>query len=250
MGVSFPHYGAGEMTTEYVMNQFKNDSVYKECCYPIKELKQKQHQRKDNISKIFKNDQIIKNMNNTKLDNNFLWTKVYRSPVPNKQIDEPQNGIDSICESLISRQSNKASKTVKTLHDTFPQLFETQASIASIVNTRTTMSQSASSKKNLFNKLSTKVLCPCCTGGDDGIENAREFYDRHNATNSYETIDLSKPSDYNVEGSIKMDTSRISTENLHKEGLSDKRKCNNYQKVFKAIASNTYKNLISLFHAK
>lgn len=200
---------------------YRNNVVYKECSYEIPKLNIVKNQHNNKIECPSKD-----HLNKSSL---FTWSKVYKSPLERKrcitqkcdsELDNCQD-VDIICE------CDKMNETT-------------------IQVTKNTVGTSAISLNKFKKQLNThlllrkiaspRFLCPCCTGGDDNLDQCYR-----NTTKSFDSVDLTTKSDV-LSPNLELDPSVLSLMRT----LEVKKKPRIYTKIIGLVLRNTYKNAVCL----
>lgn len=236
MGVSFlksNEYSDNEKDKNDIINEningiHHNDNIYKECSYP-KCTSKKALSKHAQISQF----PVHKSLMSERYDR-FSWTKIYRSPVPRRlchdklQLDEPTSNTNVLSDlSPISNDKEDDANVIK---------ITAQTSAISFVSPKR--------KKPMCSKILPKLMCPCCSGGDDCVEESRTPYINKSAkSNSYETIDL-KPNSAN-DFSLNIDASLMSM--IYLQRNSKHKMAESYAKMIKTVLRNTWKQFLYAF---
>lgn len=204
----------------------KNDAVYKECSLPKYTNKRR--------TKIPRKTLKVTNRNvTTKSYDKFSWTKIYRSPIPTpcnesrKELNRTASPAILPPNSEKNIDENKTSiidVTTQTSLQTLPILSNT------IQNNR------------LCSKITPKLLCPCCCGGDDQIQTYDQSYSYQQAAGSFEDIKLNRLTN--------VSTSRTSILFLQRQYLERPKNTMMFSKILTTVVRNTFKNLITVFNFK
>lgn len=209
----------------------RNDAIYKECSYP-KCTRDKPLSKHAQISQFPVNPSLI-----SERYDKFSWTKIYRSPVPRRychdklQLNEPTSNTNMLSDlSPIGHDKENRENTIK---------ITAQTSTISFVSPKR--------KKSMCSKILPKFLCPCCSGGDDCIEESRMPYINKSAnSNSYETIDL-KPNSA-TDFSLNIDASLLSM--IYLQRNSKHKIAEFYAKMIRTLLRNTWKQFLYAFLIK
>lgn len=185
---------------------FRNDMVYKDCSYRLSNIsnaEKKINSKTGNPSKkpTLKNSTINNN-------NQFSWSKVYKSPTTRRHIDEKHKNI--VIEYNITDIQNKQLLNNEKFTD--PQTKMDERDIVEVITQAVGTSVTSIPKPSLrrptcFKYSLPKLLCPCCCGGEDNI-------DRNQSAESYETINLKTVSNIYFP-TLDLDPSLMSIIQLH-----------------------------------
>lgn len=234
MGVSFTDsYEVNNKNKQYsdIKNiklnaNYRNDEVYQECSYQTPTLK--------SLKNVKDVSDLVGVHNNIHHKTNMeqSWSKVYKSPPPKRHSPQLEVGVN-----VINSLSNLNNLTEIEYKRT--KINEVAVSPrTSMTCVKTTDNDRV--QKSRWNKITfPKFVCPCCTGGDDDVENLNN----QRPTTSYESIDLKVGSDSEM-FSINLDPSLMSIIRLQKH-LKARRTPNTCGKLVKVLLQNTFKNIIT-----
>lgn len=237
--IEYPNFAKGktqhnclkELSTNAL---YRSKSVYKECCYPGLPTK-----CKTKVTKSFAPTKQPKEPVTRKINSdNFFWSKVYKSPTVNREV-EYRNDIvkdDSLLPTDLSFLF-----PVQLENDNVSNVAPSRAvgtSVSSFIR------PSVNKRSKLWSRFTTPwVLCPCCTGGDDAVEEHNN-YCYGTTANSYESIELKTDSN-DILRSLDLDPSIMSIIRLHRN-LQAKKTPRIYAKIVKVMLHNTYKNAVTI----
>lgn len=256
MGVSYTDNGVScpnkerqnENISEVNINSmYRSEEIYKECSYQLPAMNFFKTKKRKLTNPNLKSQDIIIElpMNNQDLYTQYYWSKVYNSPVTERQCKQKQ--VKDTTRRHSSEYNLNCEHCANFKNDTnivLPSHMSTEnvaTSVASFLKSR----QSLSSKvKEWYKDTFPRFLCPCCTGGSDGMAP----YHSQSAVGSYESIDL-KVCSNNAIDSLNLDASLMSIIHLHKR-LKTKRPPKPYAKIVRGVFRNTYKNAMCLITSK
>lgn len=201
---------------------YHSNAIYKGCSYSKYVVK----------TAALKKDKTALNTKHTKnIKSDFSNTNINR-PVP----VTPNNNNEYITEFIkaISNASNEMQqKSIEPLVD--------QSKVMQVETLTSTPIMKSTMPK--CSRIMPKLLCPCICGGEDGAENMP--YNRQNATDSYESIELRTDSDKDLPP-LNFDASLMSIIFLQKN-LNQHKTPKMYPKIITGIIQNAYKNFIYIF---
>lgn len=223
---------------------YRSDEIYKECSYqlPTNNLFKTKKQKLVTNS-ILQPQEMNRQLpkTNQHLYTQYYWSKVYPSPATERQSkDRPithsirRHSYDSKIDTTQFEKREIISNRSYTYQTSTENV---GTSVASFLKSR----QSLSTKVKAWYKITfPKLMCPCCTGGSDGVAP----YNTQSMGGSYESIDLRACSN-NALHSLNLDASLMSIINLHRS-MKTKRRPKLYGKILRGIVCNTYKNAVCL----
>lgn len=220
MGVSILTYAQSRVTKpddiikDIEYNNYHNNEVYKECTYSIDTTK--------NDLLLNRNEKRVKNSHNIKkktcketLNDNFFWKKIYRSPILNRTKNE----------SSIELGEPESHKSNENFDDKKEEGTRRDSEIANQIQDVTQMTGMHTKDKNIiprkrtfFAALVPTLLCPCCRGGDDEIDNIDS---PQRSMDLYESIELKTNNSDNL-SMVKLDASLMSI--MHFKNKLNKKK--------------------------
>lgn len=215
---------------------YRNDMVYKECSFCLSHT--------CNANKKVKSLKVVKpsteSTSKKSINNQFSWTKVYKSPTTERHIDEKHKNI--VIVNNVAEIQNK-----KFLTSEESEVVETRMNeshlvdvITQAVGTSLTSIPKPVLRKPTWLKYKSlpRFLCPCCCGGEDNVDT------NQSAAESYETINLKTTSNIYLPP-IDLDPSLMSIIQLHGH-LKARKTRKLYASILKVLLRNTYKNAIGI----
>lgn len=220
--------------------EFRTDTVYRDCCYKI-----------TNNSTVKHDIKIPKKQAKTKpikpcFDNQFCWTKVYKSPTTRKNVECKKKHRNIVIDCNLAISEKKACQNLEECENhNLPNSYTNLPRPEIITQIGTSVTSINNSKhvkiSEWYKNAMPKLLCPCCCGGEDQMEP----YQR--ATDAYDSIDLKSVSNPYLH-LADLDASLMSIIQLHGR-LKSRRTRKFYLNMVKAVFHNTYKNAISFLYS-
>lgn len=240
--------GHGENVNEVKMSSiYRSNEIYKDCSYQLPSIHLFKTKKRNPLSNPKLEAQINREFAECKQSFNSqnYWSKVYHSPITDRQCK-----VKQVEQNTSSKQSSDIQLDTNHLeslqNDTNIQACRSvpTENIATSMTSFVKSKQSVKARvKGWYKMTFPRMLCPCCTGGDDGPAP----YCAHSAAGSYESIDLKLSN--NALHSLDLDASLMSIIHMHRS-LKLKRTSKDYAKIISAVLNNTYKNAIDLISSR
>lgn len=237
MGVSFlksHEYSTNEKDKNEIIKEnsneiHQNDKIYTECNYTKFSSNNTLSKHASQISQLSVNCNSI----NERYDK-FSWTKIYRSPVPKRSCQEKLHQNDSPSNTNVLSPDRDVKEDCENVIK-----ITAQTSTESFVRPKWT--------NPVYSKILPNVLCPCCGGGEDHVEESRIPYNnKSDNSNSYESIDLKKNS--TTDFPLNIDACLMSM--IYLQRNPKQKVAEFYTKTIRTLLRNTWKQFLYTFMFK